>query len=81
MADDAITVHLRRTREGCVGWLDFPAFQVANGKIVRADTLPSLPAGDALLKARQIQPYTPFEEVVVRLEEGVEWLSVWGELI
>lgn len=81
MADDAITVRLRQTQEGCVGWLDFPAFRAPGGKIVRADALPSLPAGDALLKARQIQPYTPFSEVVVRLEEGVEWLPVWGTLV
>ena len=81
MADDAITVRLGQGAEGCVGWLDFPAFQAPGGKIVRADSLPSLPAGDALLKARQIQPFTPFSEVVVRLEDGVEWLPAWGELV
>lgn len=81
MADDAITVRLHRTLDGCIGSLDFPPFQIASGKIIKASTLPPLPAEEALLKASRIQPFTPFDEVVVTLEEGVAWLPGWGELI
>jgi hypothetical protein len=80
MADDAITVRLRRDGKRCIGILDFPTFQASTGRIIRSDFLPPFPAAVALLKATQIQPLTPYREIVVRLEDGVEWMD-FGEIL
>lgn len=60
MADDAITVRVKRTTDGYIGILDFPTFHTSNGTIVRASMIPAFPVREALLKAIKIQPSTPF---------------------
>ena len=80
MADDAITVRIKRTDDGYVGILDFPSFQKRDGTIQKASSFSGLPAHEALVRAVRIQPLTPFDEVVVKLDEDVDWQLAWGKL-
>lgn len=63
MADDAITVRIKRPDDGYLGILDFPSFQKRDGTILKASSFSGLPAHEALVRAVRIQPLTPFDEV------------------
>lgn len=81
LSDDAITVRIQKREGRVTGTVDFPTFQMADGRIIRSTDSSPYPIKVALEIAVRLLPMTPFFEVHVQLQNDIKWNPEWGSLM